>query len=78
MITSGSVFDEDKSGIKRWTDGLFRSPSHILANFLLYREADKPDAGHDRGNADPSFRGGGDGATEGGGGVGDGSARPCW
>ncbi|KAG2155299.1 Gti1/Pac2 family-domain-containing protein [Suillus bovinus] len=39
MITSGSVFvfDEDESGIKRWTDGFFWSPSRILGNFLLYR-----------------------------------------
>ncbi|KAM6499499.1 Gti1/Pac2 family domain containing protein [Amanita muscaria] len=43
MITSGSVFvfDEDESGIKRWTDGFFWSPSRILGNFLLYRETDK-------------------------------------
>ncbi|KAG9087966.1 hypothetical protein FRC06_002281 [Ceratobasidium sp. 370] len=43
MITSGSVFvfDEDESGIKRWTDGLLWSPSRILGNFLLYRETDK-------------------------------------
>ncbi|KAH6905302.1 Gti1/Pac2 family-domain-containing protein [Coprinopsis sp. MPI-PUGE-AT-0042] len=49
MITSGSVFvfDEDESGIKRWTDGFFWSPSRILGNFLLYRETDK------RGNRTP-------------------------
>lgn len=43
MITSGSVFvfDEEESGIKRWTDGFFWSPSRILGNFLLYRETDK-------------------------------------
>lgn len=43
MITSGSVFvfDEDESGIKRWTDGFFWSPSRILGNFLLYRETEK-------------------------------------
>src|SRR5271154_1155500 len=43
MISSGSVFvfDEDESGIKRWTDGFFWSPSRILGNFLLYRETDK-------------------------------------
>ena len=37
MITSGSVFvfDEDESGIKRWTDGFFWSPSRILGNFLV-------------------------------------------
>ena len=48
MITSGSVFvfDEDESGIKRWTDGYFWSPSRILGNFLLYRETDKRSAGH--------------------------------
>ncbi|KAF9075458.1 Gti1/Pac2 family-domain-containing protein [Rhodocollybia butyracea] len=43
LITSGSVFvfDEDESGIKRWTDGFFWSPSRILGNFLLYRETGK-------------------------------------
>jgi len=48
MITSGSVFvfDEDESGIKRWTDGFFWSPSRILRNFLLYRETEKHGAGH--------------------------------
>lgn len=53
MITSGSVFvfDEDESGIKRWTDGLFWSPSRILGNFLLYRETDK--RGHRNARADP-------------------------
>ena len=52
MITSGSVFvfDEDESGIKRWTDGFFWSPSRILGNFLLYRETEKRGAGH-RGGA---------------------------
>jgi hypothetical protein len=48
MITSGSVFvfDEDESGIKRWTDGFFWSPSRILGNFLLYRETDKRGVSH--------------------------------
>ncbi|KAE9389022.1 hypothetical protein BT96DRAFT_890264 [Gymnopus androsaceus JB14] len=48
MISSGSVFvfDEEQSGIKRWTDGLFWSPSRILGNFLLYRETDKRGPGH--------------------------------
>ncbi|KAI0052844.1 hypothetical protein FA95DRAFT_1553129 [Auriscalpium vulgare] len=48
MITSGSVFvfDEDESGIKRWTDGFFWSPSRILGNFLLYRETEKRNAAH--------------------------------
>ncbi|KAJ7280727.1 Gti1/Pac2 family-domain-containing protein [Mycena rebaudengoi] len=47
MICSGSVFvfDEDESGIKRWTDGFFWSPSRILGNFLLYRETDRRGAG---------------------------------
>ncbi|KAG5650509.1 hypothetical protein H0H81_011999, partial [Sphagnurus paluster] len=45
MITSGFVFvfDEDESGIKRWTDGIFWSPCRILGKFLLYRETDKRD-----------------------------------
>ena len=56
MITSGSVFvfDEDESGIKRWTDGFFWSPSRILGNFLLYRETDKRGAGHRGARSDPS------------------------
>jgi hypothetical protein len=37
MIQSGAVFifDEQESGIKRWTDSLFWSPSRILGNFLV-------------------------------------------
>ncbi|KAF5375893.1 hypothetical protein D9615_008205 [Tricholomella constricta] len=56
MITSGSVFvfDEDESGIKRWTDGFFWSPSRILGNFLLYRETDKRGSGHRGGRSDAS------------------------
>ncbi|KAJ3479370.1 hypothetical protein NLJ89_g12331 [Agrocybe chaxingu] len=55
MITSGSVFvfDEDESGIKRWTDGFYWSPSRILGNFLLYRETDKRGAGHRTARNDP-------------------------
>ncbi|EJD40828.1 hypothetical protein AURDEDRAFT_115700 [Auricularia subglabra TFB-10046 SS5] len=43
MIDTGAVFvfDAEESGIKRWTDGFFWSPSRILGNFLLYRETDK-------------------------------------
>jgi len=43
MIVSGSVFvfDEGESGIKRWTDGYYWSPSRILGNFLLYRQTNK-------------------------------------
>lgn len=44
LIRSGSVFiyEENASGIKRWTDGVNWSPSRILGNFLVYRELDKP------------------------------------
>lgn len=40
MIRSGSVFvfDEQESGIRRWTDGRLWSPSRVLGNFLIYRE----------------------------------------
>ncbi|KAF8623876.1 hypothetical protein AX17_007278 [Amanita inopinata Kibby_2008] len=57
MITSGSVFvfDEDESGIKRWTDGFFWSPSRILNNFLLYRETDKRGTGPRGGRPDGSI-----------------------
>jgi hypothetical protein len=39
MVQSGAVFvfDEQESGIKRWTDGLVWSPSRILGNFLVSR-----------------------------------------
>jgi Gti1/Pac2 family transcription factor len=44
LIRSGCVFiyDENASGIKRWTDGVKWSPSRILDNFFVYRELDKP------------------------------------
>ena len=44
LIKSGSVFiyEENSSGIKRWTDGVPWSPSRILGNFLVYRELIKP------------------------------------
>lgn len=44
LISSGNIFiyEENSSGIKRWTDGMSWSPSRILGNFLLYRELDKP------------------------------------
>lgn len=35
------VYDENESGIKRWTDGREWSPSRILGNFLVYRELEK-------------------------------------
>ncbi|MCJ1227051.1 hypothetical protein MMC12_003706 [Toensbergia leucococca] len=44
LIKSGHVFiyEENASGIKRWTDGVPWSPSRIKSNFLLYRELAKP------------------------------------
>lgn len=44
LIRSGSVFvyNEETSGIKRWTDGNHWSPSRIQNNYLIYREMDKP------------------------------------
>ena len=44
LIKSGYVFiyEENASGIKRWTDGVPWSPSRILGNFLVYRELVKP------------------------------------
>lgn len=43
LIKSGNifVFIEEKSGIKRWTDGISWSPSRIMGKFLIYRELDK-------------------------------------
>jgi len=44
LIKSGSIFiyEEESSGIKRWTDGFNWSPSRILNNYLIYREMVKP------------------------------------
>ena len=44
LIRSGSVFvyEENRSGIKRWADGVAWSPSRRLNDFLIYRELDKP------------------------------------
>ncbi|KAI8891407.1 hypothetical protein K501DRAFT_281427 [Backusella circina FSU 941] len=44
-IKSGTiiVFDENESGIKRWTDGFLWSPSRILGDFLVYRELENKD-----------------------------------
>ncbi len=43
LIRSASVFvfDEQESGIRRWTDGRLWSPSRILGNFLIYRELER-------------------------------------
>lgn len=47
LVVSGAVFvfDEEETGIKRWTDGLSWSPSRTLGNFLVYRELDKKAGG---------------------------------
>jgi hypothetical protein len=44
IIASGNVFiyEENASGIKRWTDGVTWSPSRIMGNFLVYRELNEP------------------------------------
>lgn len=44
LVQSGAVFvfNEQTSGIKRWTDGIAWSPSRILGNFLVYRQLEKP------------------------------------
>lgn len=50
LIRNGSVFvfDEQESGIRRWTDGRLWSPSRILGNFLVYRELERKPPGGDR------------------------------
>lgn len=51
QVQSGAVFvfDEQATGIKRWTDGLSWSPSRTLGNFLVYRELDKKAAAEEIG-----------------------------
>ncbi|CDZ97821.1 Gluconate transport-inducing protein [Phaffia rhodozyma] len=46
VIKSGSIFifEEQESGIKRWTDGLIWSPSRISGNYLIYRQTDVREA----------------------------------
>ncbi|EIM90942.1 uncharacterized protein STEHIDRAFT_136864 [Stereum hirsutum FP-91666 SS1] len=41
LVKSGAVFcyGIEESGVRRWTDGLLWSPSRVLGNFLVYREA---------------------------------------
>jgi len=41
-LRSGSVYvwDEEESGMRRWTDGRTWSPSRVLGCFLTYRELD--------------------------------------
>ncbi|CAI4064101.1 hypothetical protein SKDZ_08G2230 [Saccharomyces kudriavzevii ZP591] len=43
LVGSGNifVFNEERSGIKRWTDGFSWSPSRISGKFLVYREYNK-------------------------------------
>jgi hypothetical protein len=40
MLTSGTVlvYEENASGIKRWTDGMHWSPSRVMNNCLIYRQ----------------------------------------
>ncbi|RKO92756.1 Gti1/Pac2 family-domain-containing protein, partial [Blyttiomyces helicus] len=42
FVKSGACFvwDEEESGIKRWTDGRHWSPSRINGSFLIYREVE--------------------------------------
>ena len=44
MIKSGNifVFDEQSSGIRRWSDGVAWSPSRILGNYVIYRQLERP------------------------------------
>lgn len=44
VITSGSVFiyEENTSGIQRWTDGMSWTHSSIVGSFLMYQEMDRP------------------------------------
>ena len=43
------VFSERDSGIRRWTDGMYWSPSRILGNFLVYRQLERRPTGSKRG-----------------------------
>jgi Gti1/Pac2 family transcription factor len=48
LISSGNIFvyEENASGIRRWTDGIYWSPSRIMGNFFVYRELyDGPEPG---------------------------------
>ncbi|AAS51911.1 ADL010Wp [Eremothecium gossypii ATCC 10895] len=58
LIISGNVFVfiEEKSGIKRWTDGVSWSPSRIMGKFLVYRELDKQNSSLLQGHAGQSGR----------------------
>ena len=40
MLTSGTVlvYEENASGIKRWTDAVHWSPSRVMNNCLIYRQ----------------------------------------
>lgn len=44
FIKSGNMFihEEHSSSIKRWTNGVFWSPSRVLGNYLIYRQLVKP------------------------------------
>jgi hypothetical protein len=59
LIKSGKIFiyEENTSGIKRWTDGVAWSPSRVLGDFLIYRELDKPFAPGEKRRANKRKRG---------------------
>jgi hypothetical protein len=44
MLVSGTVlvYEENASGIKRWTDASYWSPSRVLNNYLIYRQLVRP------------------------------------
>ncbi|KZO97403.1 hypothetical protein CALVIDRAFT_480329 [Calocera viscosa TUFC12733] len=70
-IRSGAifVFEEKRSGIKRWTDSREWSPSRILHNFLIYRELnpnrpDRSSKGTCKANAKAGLRGSSSGRDE--------------
>ncbi|GAA5860225.1 hypothetical protein JCM8547_003435 [Rhodosporidiobolus lusitaniae] len=75
LVLSGAVFvfDEDETGIKRWTDGLSWSPSRTLGNFLVYRELDKK-ASRKQGSGGGEE--GAEGDEDGGEGLSRGGGRP--
>lgn len=43
-VKSGSIFiyEDNVSGIRRWTDGVVWSPSRVLGDFFIYRELEEP------------------------------------
>lgn len=58
LICSGNifVFIEEKSGIKRWTDGIPWSPSRVVGKFLVYKELFRSNSGGGGGSAKQQSR----------------------